>query len=182
MSDDLDTLQRMLEEATAAGDRPLGELDPQAARLREAWVAFGRLLEADPQAAEEPLRWQSMPPSPRRRPRLAAPLAALAATLLIGLGTVWLLRSRAGREDASSRPGPVVAAVAAGNTVSAGKARAVLPAAAVAEWNDPIDSQLAEVAQDVVGVRESWSAETHFLDLLQYGVRQTSEEVETGSL
>ena len=46
MSEDLEKLQRLLEQATAAEDVSADELDPEAASLREAWIGFGQLLEA----------------------------------------------------------------------------------------------------------------------------------------
>ncbi len=51
MSADSNNEQRLLEQATTAESPPGEELTPEARSLREAWLAFGQLLEAaQPQA------------------------------------------------------------------------------------------------------------------------------------
>ena len=56
MKDDVEQIQRLLEKATDAGSAPPDALDPETASLREAWLAFGQMLEtASPPAFNSPL-------------------------------------------------------------------------------------------------------------------------------
>ncbi len=94
-------LQRQLEKATAPGDVQPGQLDPETARFREAWTAFGRLLEtAQPRQAPPLARLKQRPPS-RSRHRLLAVAVALAASLLLCAAATWIWRATVG----PARPG-----------------------------------------------------------------------------
>jgi hypothetical protein len=199
MIDDLDKLQRMLEQATAADDPPEDEMDPQTARLREAWTAFGGLLRGGPTAAEESLDWLVTPPVARPKRQLATRLAAVAAALAIGICVVWILPAVFRSDTAPARQKAAVATAARGAAgvnapkvakapiaakaiAAVGKKKAVVPAASATQWDDPIDSQFVEVAQDVLQVRENWSVSTRSLDLVQYAVTQAQQEVEKSPL
>ena len=189
MMDDLDNLQRVLEQATAAGDhRADGEMDPQTAKLHEAWVTFGQLLDAASPATEQSLHWLTMPPSTRSYRRLAVRLGALAVALLIGIGAFSVLRTESRSIGPAAQQKAAVAAVAKGSPVaakhsaSAETTKPLTPATSNIPWDDPLDSQLAEVGQDVVRVQESWSAATRSVDLVQYGAAQAQQEVEKSSL
>ena len=111
MKNDLETSLRSLEEATAAGDRPADRLDAETASLREAWLAFGEMLEA-----AQPPRLRYFSPLPlgegpgvraalrvrRRRWRRLLAAGLLAASLLIAVATIWML-SGANRQRQSRR-------------------------------------------------------------------------------
>ncbi len=103
MSEELEKLQRLLERATAAEDAPQNEPDPEAASLREAWIAFGRLLEAAQPPAETSLG--SRPVPPKRSYRRSWPSAGLlAASLLICAGAMWMLQATHRFENAVPLP------------------------------------------------------------------------------
>ena len=54
MSDELNELERQLEQATARSVPSGAPLDPQTASLREAWLAFGQLLSTAEPAVDQP--------------------------------------------------------------------------------------------------------------------------------
>jgi hypothetical protein len=198
----------MLEQATADGDHPVADLDPQTAQLRKAWMAFGQLLETAGPAAEESLAWLAMPPATRRHRGLVAMLGALAVALLIAVGTTWMWRTAFRSASSGSPLQPAAAALAKGSaapafskgspvavvpetaaapvvgrrSASSGKGQAVVPTTSEAPWDDPLDAQFVEVGQDVVRVQESWSARPRSLDLVWYAVEQAQQEVEKGAL
>ncbi len=199
MSNELDKLQRALEQATAEGDRPVAGLDPQTAELRKAWMAFGQLLETAGPAGGESLAWLAMPPSARRHRGLVATLGTLAVALLIGVGTTWMWRTAFRWASSRSPLPPAVAAMTKGSPIAVvpkvaaapavarrsaatGKVQPAGPTTSKASWDDPLDAQFAEVGQDVVRVQEAWSAGPRSLDMVWYAVEQAQQEVEKGSL
>ena len=135
MGNDIEKTQRLLEEATAAGDAPAEGLDSETAGLHEAWLAFGQMLEAaQPPTAPSIDRWKPTSTPPRRRRWFSTAAAALAVSLLIGLATAWMLR------DTNRQKGP-----------------AAMPEQAAAtnglQWDDSLDEQFAQVSQQMAYAR-----------------------------
>jgi hypothetical protein len=95
--EDMDRLQRALEDATARDDRDAGRAasdDRDTAAMRETWLAFGRLLEAA-EVAEGP--WKKTiarePKLLRRRYLVALTTVAAAVCLTLAIGW-WLAADR----------------------------------------------------------------------------------------
>jgi hypothetical protein len=178
MSEDLDNLQQMLEQATAAEGEPEGDLDGQAASLREAWLAFGQLLEA----AQPPLETFPLPltgeqqggkATPPVRPhRWLVPIGGLlAASLLVGIATTWTLRTTNRSENSHTVPV---------QTASAQAHKRPQPAATSngPEWNDSFDEQIAQLGQQLAYARDGQSGQPDAFGLVQYRIDQFRQEMQ----
>jgi len=181
VSDDLERMQRSLERATAAKDAPQADLDPQTASLREAWLTFGQLLEAAQPATELPLdRWMTTPPARKRRWLL--PVAAvLAASLLIGVVTTWMLRAT----NRPQGPGPAPEqTVATSNHVAAPTPEQPTAAPAVngSQWDDSLDEQLAQAGRQVAYAQQDQFPGADAFGLVQYRIEQVRAEVQADKL
>jgi hypothetical protein len=166
MSENLDKLERMLEQATAAQGQAQDGLDPEAASLGEAWIAFGRLLEAAEAPVEPAIGHWAMPrPTPGRRWLLPA-AALLAASLLIGIATTWTFRS-------TIAPSSPVGQVA--------KLPPPTPATGP-QWDDSWDEQIAQVGRNVIYAQQDLYAGPDPLGAVQYGIEQMQQDVEGSKL
>jgi len=196
MKNDLERTVRLLEDATAAGDAPADQLDPETASLREAWLAFGEMLEAAqptmglPENSclrETPLHCnggalrRSTPSHARpRRQRLLA-TGLLAASLLIGVATVWMLRS-ANRQDnpmPTTEPQASTHRHVAPSTQTHAKSES---AADEPQWDDSLDEQFEQVSWQMTCVRQNQFFRTDAFGIVQYQVEQFRQAIQTDSL
>ena len=188
MTNDLEKMLRSLEEATAPGDAPAVPLDPETASLREAWLAFGEILEA----AQPPIPGSILlseagpglkavirPTRPRRRHLVASGL--IAASLLIAAATFWTLRdaNRQGSpthttNQAASNHRPAVPAI---QSHAKGKLAADAP-----QWDDSLDEPFAQIDWQMLCFRENESFRTDAFGLAQYRISQFRQAIETDSL
>ena len=182
MSADRENMQRSLERATAAKDAPQADLDPQTASLREAWLAFGQLLEAAQPATELPLgRWMTTPPPARRRRWLLPVAAVLAASLLIGVVTTWMLRAA----NQPQSPGPAPEEIVSTSNHVAAPTReqpAAVPAGNGSQWDDSLDEQLAQAGQQVAYAQQDQFSGADAFGLVQYRIEQVRAEVQADKL
>jgi hypothetical protein len=186
-------LQRMLDEVTSDRHRDVSRNEPEAAGLREAWLAFGRLLEAA-EAAQggswnpESIRREELRKTVvARRSRHFGAMAAAAAALVVALGLSWWL-TRGGRPNGNGGPAVVH------NDVKPDQPQQVapnVPAPAVVHnepnrpkqegavakssaWDDPIDTQITAVSQQIDSVRQTWQHRVDDADLVQYRIDDVS--------
>ena len=145
MTNDLERMQRLLEEATAAGDAPADRLDPEAASLREAWLAFGEMLEA----AQPPVLVSPLLPGEGQgvrashvRPRWHRLLAtgALAASLVVGAAMIWMLHGAAGRQDLAPTTEQHASTHQKASPIQNARAKTVA-ATTAPQWDDSLDEQ-----------------------------------------
>jgi len=169
VNDELDKLQRQLEEATAPESEGHVPPNEETASLREGWLALGRLLETA-QPVEEPFERRPVVRKTQGSGGAMAVVATLAASLLIGVTTAWLLIGNA-------RPGGLnvvdgVAATGDGQervaeplpekpAVQPERALAVAPPSEKMvvdplAWDDSFDDQLALVGEEVIRMEEDW--------------------------
>jgi hypothetical protein len=183
MNEDLDKLQRSLEQATAPKPAP-GDLDLQTKSLRAAWVAFGQLLEtAQPRTTELSFPLPSNGTganAARRRRRLLSAAGLLAASLLIGIATAWMFRTTTNQ--------PASPVVLAGQTASVNTNR-VTPAekqrqaaATDPQWNDSLDEQIAQVGQGVILAQQDQYSAADALGAVQYGIERIQQDVDGDKL
>ena len=188
MTNDLERTLRLLEQATADGDVPAGELDPDAARLREAWLAFGETLEAaQPATYTSPLLPGEGPGvraasayARHRRQRLLA-TGLLAASLLIAVAVISMLHG----PNRAVTPSPTPQRIASTN-------RSVVPSTHIPtktastnagpQWDDSLDEQFAQVSWQMLCVRENQTYRTDAFGLAQYRMEQFRQSVEADSL
>ena len=206
MSEDLDKLQRLLEQATAAEGASEDDLNPQTGSLREAWTDFGRLLEAAqpaPYYSPLPTNLRSVPgegqvhnsplplgegqgvraiPRPaRRRRRLLAAAALLAASLLIGVLTTWTLRET----EPSMNPSPAqqqTAATKAGDATLVQQNHTAAPTANGPQWDDSLDEQIAQVGRRMIYAQQDLYAGADACGLVQYKMEQIQRDLEGNEL
>ncbi|MFZ1936189.1 MAG: hypothetical protein WCB27_14965 [Thermoguttaceae bacterium] len=188
MKDDLETARRVLEEATAADDRPAERLDAETASLREAWLAFGAMLEAaQPPAFVSPLPLGEEPgvraaPSrirSRRRRLLAAGL--LAASLLVAAATIWTLRT-ANRQD---NPADVPKQMAKTNQQGVPLPRVNAKGGSTADepkWDDSLDEQFEQLGWQMLCIQENQAFRTDAFGQAQYRLEQLRETIQADSL
>jgi hypothetical protein len=194
MTDDLRELAERLERATAQPSGPEGPLDRETAALREGWLAFAELLEAAQGAAQERLP-ASPPPLPRpdegrsapsvfpqaraRSPWRAVAMAALAASLLLGLAVVW----HAGRAKPRAKPStlriaeshPAPPDLPAKQTLQAAAETAIA-------WDDALDQRIEQAGWEMAQVRQDWLAAGATSGLLRYQIEQVRQEIEDSPL
>jgi hypothetical protein len=236
-------LKRMLEEATASDrarneeHRSLEQVGPEAAGLRDAWLAFGRLLEAADAAGTMPsikLPNEEYTASPQLRDKVealsqstkehfadhersvrrirrwvaVAAVAAAACLILVEVGNLavnwWLIRAgqqidRGQPVIGQNRPPQVAplnmpvpnvpvpkvpvpnmpAPVVANSDTTKQKQDA---AAKSSSWDDPLDTQIAAVSQQIDTVRQNWQHRTDDVDLVQYRIDEVSAGLSSGEL
>ena len=196
MKNDLETSLRVLEDATAAGDRPTGQLDAETASLREGWLAFGEMLEAAQPAtplAEGFCRREAPPhcnagalvkatPSRARR-RWQHLLAAglLAASLLAAATAIWMLSG--GNRQGNPTDAPKQMASTKQQAAPSQKARA--KAASTTEspqWDDSLDEQIEQVNWQMLCVRGNEAFRTDAFGQAQYRLERLRETIQADSL
>ncbi len=188
MKDDMETSLRSLEEATAIDDRSSQRLDAETASLREAWLAFGEMLEAaQPATCVSPLPLGEGPgvraaPLPRRKrwPRLLA-AGVLAASLLVAVATIWML-SGANRQD---NPADTPKQMVANNHKAAPSPKARAKSVSTTDepkWDDSLDEQFEQVNWQMLCVRENQSFRTDAFGQAQYRLEQLREAIQAESL
>ena len=176
--------------------RDVSRNEPEAAGLRDAWLAFGRLLDAADEAqggnwnAKSILRSEPLRRQPAKRGRYVAAFAA-AAALCFALGLGWWL-SRGGQpngnggqavvkkdsttdqpqgaqsQEVQPRPIAPVPSIASNETNKPKKA------AENSAWDDPIDTQITAVSQQIDSVRQTWQHRVDDADLVQYRIDEVS--------
>jgi len=199
VNDEWDRLERQLERATAPECPAPDALDAETASLRDGWLALGELLRAVEPPVEPPLKLIEPDRPVRRIARTAAGIAVLAASLLVGLtvARTWIRADRpaelATRRDtprseiarADAEPPHTVAKPSA--TVAEPSTSDAEPpdAASLADWggwDDPLDRQIASVAQEVVRIQQDWDRVDGAFGLLYVGMEQMAEDLEQSSL
>ncbi|MGQ9576392.1 MAG: hypothetical protein ACUVUC_13845 [Thermoguttaceae bacterium] len=179
MSDELKRLQRQLEQATGRGEPEPG-LDPQTASLREAWRAFGQLLEAAHPVPEQPLVMRPRPAAGRGLGWLVAAAVAVAASLLIGVTIAWRW-ARQGPPADRARPSEMVAQQPQAPESPIAEEPPSMPEPELA-WDDPLDNQIVFTRQALLSLQEDWPVLADASDSVQYGIQQMEKEVLGGSL
>ena len=200
MNDDLTGLEQTLERTTAPMDAPQADLDPDSKSLREAWLAFGRLLEAAqprdsvPLCDSVPLLRRSSARQNRRSllglhqavahvgKKHVAAAAALAASLLVGLSVYWLWGGDSAPQCVVPAAGNVAADKAAKPSAAAVAQSPVVPAASDLQWNDTLDQQIAEAGQEMALAQSDLAHAFDAGDLLRYQLRQTEQDFEKSKL
>jgi len=181
VSDELEKLQRRLEEATAADCPRHAPLDADTASLREAWLAFGQLLEAAQPVLHQPPK---LPQIPRRAAGIKRPtlgIAALAASLVVGVTVVWMLLGTGHSGDSSAGPG-AVASLDTQQPALAKEKPQPAPAAAELRWNDSLDEQLVQVGEEIVRLQQDWyHLDDAFVPVYQ-GLEQVEKDIEDSTL
>ncbi len=193
-------LERMLEEITSDRHRDVSRSEPEAAGLREAWLAFGRLLEAADKAQSgswnpkgiqqsEPLRKPAT-----KRSRHVAVFAAAAAALCVALGVGWWL-SRGGQPNGNRGPAVVKKETTTDQpqTVQQIQPRPITPtvpapsiastkAAENSVWDDAIDTQITAVSREIDSVRQTWQHRVDDADMVQYRIDEVSAGLSSDAL
>ena len=199
MSEDLERLQRLLEQATAAEGTSADDRDPETVSLREAWIGFGRLLEAAQSpvgaAVQLPHQLDRLSPLPlgegqgvRAMPRrlrvhrwLISAAALVAASLLIAILAVRGPRAT----DRAKSPSPAVPQTAAINAAGATlvhQEREAVKTAAEPQWDDSLDEQIAQVGRRMVYAQQEAYAGPDAYEPVRYGIEQMQQDLEGNGL
>ena len=185
MSDELDRLQRQLERATASECSTDGPLDAETASLREGWLALGELLDAAEPSREQPLKLREPLEAGHRTRRKAAAIVALAASLLVGvtLAGQWLRANRPGGLATLSDESlsEIVRADGEPFNPDIGELETA-PLADWVDWDDPLDQQIASVAQELVRIQQDWDQVDGAFGPLYFGLEEMAEELDESPL
>ena len=186
MKNDLETSLRSLEEATAIDDRSSGPLDAETASLREAWLAFGEMLEAaeppgfsSPRLAEGQVGMKAAYTRWRRQSLLAA--GVLAASLLVAVATICML-SVANRQN---KPVETPQQMIANNHKAAPSQKARAKSVSTTDepkWDDSLDDQFEQVDWQMLCVRENQTFRTDAFGQAQYRLEQLRDAIQAESL
>jgi len=212
MKDDIKEMQRLLEKATDAGNTPTDELDPETASLREAWLAFGQMLEAAPPPAfNSPLLPRE---EPKYSPYSALPFGQQPAHSPRPLGEGQAVRATKARAYRHWRF-TAVALVAASLLIAAATAwmlhnvngqagSTALPdkiasnnrqfapskqiptkttaAADEPKWDDSLDEQFTRVGWQMLCIQQNQSFRTDAFGIVEYQLEQLSKSIQADSL
>jgi hypothetical protein len=193
MNDKRTGLEQTLEQATAPSDAPQRDLGPEAQSLREAWLAFGRLLEAAQPHDNVPLLRRS---SARQNLRSLLGLrqavahvakkyglaAALAASLLIGVSIYWMSDHGAAPSGVPPTADQTVTTQGVKPSAAAVAQNPAVPAAGDLQWDDSFDQQIAEAGQSVALAQSDLAHAFDASDLVRYQLYQTEQEFEKNKL
>jgi hypothetical protein len=193
VSDEVEKLERMLQRATAAENVPPDDLDGETSRLREGWLAFGRLLEAAEPLAEVSFRCLPLPRKRSQR-RLWSAAGLLAVSLLFCAVAMWILQPPSGAKNAS--PAPVqIASTSAKRPAppsppaplpraGEGSSGTAKPAASASgpQWDDSFDEQVAQLGRQVIDAQQSSSAWADTGAAVQSKIEQIQQEFKDNNL
>lgn len=191
MNQDQDKLLEILEQATAPRSESVGRVADETASLREGWLAFGQLLAAAEPKTGRPLELPSAPPAQRRGWHLAV-VAAVAASLVIGVAMAWRLRGTDRPVGPSSVPDnvavndgsakSVVLPVPENRVVAVPSDKTTAPAARDLKWDDKLDDEIAQAGQEVIRMEQQWAYRGDTASFVQYGLEQVEEDVKKNEL
>jgi hypothetical protein len=192
-------MQRMLEKATTVGDVSADELDPETASLRDAWLAFGQMLEtAQPDSDAlllSPDATTCAPLLPGEAP-IYAPLplreraershalrswyvragSLLTVSLLIAVSTAWTLRV------SSQQANPNAESQTASATSPSKQPRVQTPANANGpQWDDSLDEPLAQVSWQMACIQQNQTLRTDAFGIIEYKLGQLSKAIQADS-
>ena len=185
MSDEFDKLQRQLEQATAPDCPAESRLDAETASLREGWLALAELLKAAEPASEEPLELRAPLMPVRRVGPKAVGLVALAASLLVAVSVAgrWIRSDRAGGSGSLSEH--ALSGVISTDREPVGPGPGQIEPASLADrfaWDDPLDQQIASVAQELVRLQQDWDQVDGGFGPLYHGLEAMAEELDQSPL
>jgi hypothetical protein len=194
MSDDIHSLQRWVDQATAAEVVSEADLDPQVRALRDAWIDFGQLLKA---AQPAPLQLSFSSAAAERganlRPRFIrgrrwflSAAALVTALLLVGVMTNWIPRD----VEQGASPLPVVkqaTAIKPGGATLVQKERqtaSTLPTTTLdgPQWDDSLDEPFAKFGRQMLVARQDDHAAADRGGLVHYGLEQIRKDLDENKL
>ncbi len=189
MSDEMNKLQRQMEHATTRDVKPETRLDAETSSLQDAWLGFSQLLESSGVEIDEAklvahaVADQSNDEVQRSTHWgrwMLAVVGALAASVVIGVGVVWLL---APTFDVAAPQTPSSSDVdnkTDDDTVP--QSDDELPRTnSMMAWDNDIDSDIVYFQQRLVSLRETQAGDRR-LDTLYEKIDRLGREFEENSL
>ena len=202
---DTQRLKQMLEEATAADASVAGDTasaghsasechDAETASLREAWLAFGQLIRAaDASLAVMPNIATPIVPKKSRRSRWLGLIVAAAAALLVAVSFGWWIGrglKQGAREPSLAQtvtPGQATpqaekVATEQPKTGTTKTPNTATPNTATSTWDDPLETQIASVSQQISNVEQNWQHRVDDVDLVQYRIDDVTDSLQNDKL
>ncbi len=184
------TLRRSLEWATASDAAPDPAMDPCTAELREAWIAWTRLLErGESSLGPHSTPLACLPSRPRRRTRFG--LALVAVLVAVASGTIWWMPGPRPADVPFARPeatvqegdGAMVASRGSPSQNGKGNESSIAsPADSKLAWEDTADLDIAELSDRLIGIQQSWRVRLDVADLVWCGIAQIRSEIDSEPL
>ena len=174
-------LLQQLEQATAAENVPLPEMDAETAALRQGWLRLTQLLEAAAADEEQKVILVRPPFSSASCRRKTLAIAALAASALLLVLAGWMSRNylapRAAVQQVAQERTLVLSRDPAAQRTSPG-----LQAGEELAWEDNLGERLANVQLVMESLRLESRGPEMRMELLRNQLQTIENEVETGSL
>lgn len=186
MSEDFGKLQEMLEKATAPGAAPLRDADPQVRALREAWLAFGQLLESVPPEAGPSAQCPVVRPAPRAGRRFLLATSLLAASLMIAVAVSWMFRGPAAPSAEQATRDIVLASGPSGAMVQATrdeeKDEEENTSIDALAWNDAFEERITQVEAAMAHLRQEPLLSVNAVEAVQEGIARIEQEFDDNPL
>jgi hypothetical protein len=184
MSDELNKMERALAQITAPVTARRRDLPPEAQQLRDAWLAFGQLLEAAQAPAAPPVERPPVPrPSRSRRPLIVA--AAVAASLLVAVGVYWACCGPGGSAVVPVAPDKMAASPVQNQNKAVTSNHIVRQSTAAAgelKWDDKLDEQIRQTAQAATLAQIDGLRGVDAFDAMGYQIEETKQDFEKNEL
>ncbi|MGO9108518.1 MAG: hypothetical protein ACLP9L_04730 [Thermoguttaceae bacterium] len=194
------------------GDVTAERDDAEIAFLREAWLAFGQLVRAADASLPampnvlptEPNLATPIALQKPRRSRWHGPIAAVAVALLIAVafgswisrdgkhknGSAGVLPANDGSGAASTNNSAISAAVVKHdqpNTEVAQPEKATnkqpkTGTAKTSTWDDPPETQITSVSQQISNVEQNWQHRVDDVDLVQYRIDEVADSLQNDTI
>ncbi len=179
--------------------------DAEGESLREAWLAFAQLIRAADAslpaiALATPQMATPLGPQKLHRRRWLALIAAAAAMLLVAVTFGWRTRgvnvspAKRGSETSAPKAATNPAHVAKqerpetarqAETAITGQPTHEQPTAVAAKastWDDPLDTQIVAVSEEIRGVQQNWEHGVDDVDLVRYRMDEVSNSLQNDTL
>jgi hypothetical protein len=182
MNSETKTLERQLESATARDIPPNASLDQETGSLREAWLAFGQLLEVA-RPASDALRLPADPPGRGGRWWLLVTVVGLAASLLVASMITWVGRKSGSAVVLTTTPAPVhVAVKGVEPSPPAKKPASPAGSGSAPAWDDALDKEITVAGEAVVSAAQDGTHLAGAGTTLRYGLEEVQKDIENSPL
>ncbi len=197
-------------ETWLAGSATAEGHDAETASLREAWLAFEQLIRAaDAVLPALPNIAASMPANKPHRRQWLGLMAAAAAALLVAVALGWWIHGNGKQGNnapslaESTAPLPTKSQSPTKHTTPPVVVKQDLPKTAVAQvennkqpkagatktsatqtspWDDPLETQIASVSQQISNVAQNWQHRVDEVDLVQYRIDEVTDSLQNDKL
>jgi hypothetical protein len=152
-------------------------LDPETAKLRQAWTALGRLIEAAQPTGHALLDQWKQPPAARPQRSRRLPIVALAVSLAACAVALWAWRGAESPRPARAPSQQAATVDRAAPTTPKVVARTAAASTVEPQWDDTLDEQFSRLGQRLIRVEQDWTSQAVANAVRQYEWEQVRQSV-----